>query len=287
MPELPEVESIRRGLVRARLHAPIVDVWRSDKPLRTGAHWRREQLEQLVGATPQRFRRRGKFLLWTMRDATDAELGAVVHLGMTGRLIVTTLDDVIEPHTHVRVAFADGRELRFVDPRRFGGMVARPLHELMTLPPLAELGPEPLSSRFDGAVLAARGGRSTRALHDVLLDQRVVAGVGNIYAQEALFLAGLHPLARASRLRASAWERLAIAVREVLEQGLRLGGTTLRDYRDADGRRGRNQDRLAVYGRSGQPCLRCGAILRGYVVSGRSGAYCPREQPAVRGRRIA
>lgn len=285
MPELPEVESIRRGLARARLTAPIVEVWRSDKALRTGAHWRREELELAIGATPRQLTRRGKFLVWSL-DGSRGPVGVLVHLGMTGRIGIAKRGDPLEPHTHVRVRFADDRELRFVDPRRFGGMVARPLHDLVASPPLSTLGPEPLARGFDGEVLQARAGRSARALHDVLLDQSVVAGVGNIYAQEALFLAGLPPLCAARRLLPSAWSRLADAVRVVLRQGVTHGGTTLRDYRDAEGRRGRNQTRLAVYGRTGEPCVRCGTTLRGYVSAGRSGAFCPTCQPSARRRRV-
>lgn len=286
MPELPEVESIRRGLQRARLAAPIVKVLRSDKALRTGVHWRSEQLELAVGATPDALSRRGKFLVWSLH-AARGPVGVLVHLGMTGRLCVVPRDAPVEPHTHVRLRFADDRELRFIDPRRFGGVLARPLADLLALPPLASLGPEPLARGFDGAVLEARAHKSARALHDVLLDQSVVAGVGNIYAQEALFLAGLSPLSPAHRLLPSAWARLAQAVRTVLRQGVTHNGTTLRDYRDADGRRGRNQDRLAVYGRAGEPCRRCASTLRGYTAAGRSGAYCPTCQPRDRRRRVA
>ena len=285
MPELPEVESIRRGLARARLAAPIVEVWRSDKALRTGAHWRREQLELAVGATPKSLGRRGKFLVWSLEGARGP-VGVLVHLGMTGRLCVTRRDEALEAHTHVRIRFADERELRFIDPRRFGGVVARPLADLLASPPLSTLGPEPLARGFDGTVLEARAKGSARALHDVLLDQSVIAGVGNIYAQEALFIAGLHPLHAARRLLPSAWSRLAEAVRTVLKQGVSHGGTTLRDYRDADGRRGRNQDRLAVYGRAGAPCLHCATTLQAYTSAARSGAYCPTCQPRGRRRRI-
>lgn len=286
MPELPEVESIRRGLARARLRAPIAGVWRSDKLLRTGAQWRREQLHLLVGARPDKLRRRGKFLIWELSSTEGEALGMLVHLGMTGRLSVVEHVAPKVAHTHVCVRFADDRELRFEDARRFGGVVVRPRQELWHTSPLADLGPEPLVRGFGGAHLAARAERSIRALHEVLLDQRVVAGVGNIYAQEALFVAGLNPLLQACRLEASAWKRLAEAIQVVLQQGLTHGGTTLRDYRDAEGRRGRNQERLAVYGRAERPCLRCGATLRGYVRGGRSGAYCPSCQPTSRHRRI-
>ena len=133
---------------------------------------------------------------------------------------------------------------------------------------------------------SAAAGTSRRALRDVLLDQRVVAGVGNICAVEALFVARLHPLLSADRLRRSAWDRLAAAVREVLEQGLRNGGTTLRDYVDADGNAGSNQGALWVYGRADQPCRACGATIRGFVHGGRGGAFCPVEQRRPRARRV-
>ena len=279
MPEMPEVETLRRSLVRARVRAPIRDVWRSDKALRTGETWRKESLRSLVGATPLRLTRRGKFLLWTLRSADDERLGWLVHLGMTGRFLVTRGDAPLEPHTHVVVHLdGDDRQLRFVDPRRFGGMRVAPLATLRADKPLCDLGPEPLARDFGGDMLAARAGRSKRALRDVLLDQRVVAGVGNIYMNEALFEARLHPLAKAHRLRAAAWQELAVAVQSVLQRGLDNRGTTLRDYRDAQGRRGDNQHALAVYGRAGEPCTACASPLRGVAVGGRTTTYCPQCQ---------
>jgi formamidopyrimidine-DNA glycosylase len=285
MPELPEVECVRRGLNRARITGPIVECWRSDKLLRTGATWRDEQLEGLPGAVPASWSRRGKFLVWRL-DRSTGPLALVVHLGMTGRLGIVDGNAAIEPHTHVRLTFPDGRELRFVDPRRFGGVRAGPWAEVWQQPPLVDLGPEPLAPKFDGARLAQRAAHSRRALCDVLLDQRVVAGVGNIYAQEALHLAGLHPLLRADRLQPAAWDRLAAAVVTVLRQGVRNGGTTFRDYRNASGRAGRNQASLRVYGRAGAPCRGCGETLRAYIHGGRSGAWCPACQRRPSSRRV-
>lgn len=276
MPELPEVECVRRGLARAKLHAPITRVWRSEQLLRTGKLWRQERLRAIAGGTGGRWVRRGKFLLWRLQTSRG-DTGLLVHLGMTGRLQVTTPSAPALAHTHVRISMADGRQLRFVDPRRFGGLRAGAWAQLHDAPPLSELGPEPLSRQFDGAVLRQRAGRSKRALCSALLDQKVVAGLGNIYVQEALYVAGLRPLQRATGLRVADWDRLADAIVEVLTQGIRNGGTTLRDYRDADGRSGRNQARLRVYGRAGQACA-CGAVLRGYEVGGRRGAWCPAEQ---------
>jgi formamidopyrimidine-DNA glycosylase len=286
MPELPEVECVRRGLQRARLRAPLREIWRSELPLRIGANWRIENLGALEGGTPGGVERRGKYLLWGF-TVRRREYGLLVHLGMTGRLRVTPRDAEPLPHTHLVLRFADDREVHFVDPRRFGGVRAAARATLIAEPPLCELGPEPLGPAFDGETLATAAGRSKRTVRDVLLDQRVVAGVGNIYVSEALFLAGVHPLVAAARLRQSAWERVADGVRSVLARAIDNGGTTLRDYRGTGDRPGRNQDALFVYGRAGEPCLRCGTTLVGFVHGGRSGAYCPRCQARPRSRRIA
>jgi formamidopyrimidine-DNA glycosylase len=279
MPELPEVESVRRGLVRARLCAPVVKIWRSRKPLRIGAVWRRENLRILAGSRPTRLQRRGKYIVWEFESPDAQSLGLVVHLGMTGRLVLEPGEAPKVDHTHFVLRFADDREVRFVDPRRFGGLRAGPLEELRNGEPLCDLGPEPLSRGFDAEVLRERAGTSRRVIRDVLLDQRVVAGVGNIYALEALFEAGVHPLQGADALTPEAWARIVEAVKGVLRQGIRNGGTTLRDYRNATGGRGRNQTTLAVYGRGGQPCSRCGTIIEAFVHGNRGGAACPRDQP--------
>ncbi len=287
MPELPEVESVRRSLTRARLSATVQSVWRSKQPLRVGHAWQDERLALLRGATPQRWERRGKHLLWRLVSSGGESLGLLVHLGMTGRLDVVRTGAARPPHTHVELRLEDDRVVRFVDPRRFGGVRARPWDMLLAESPLCELGPEPLSPGFDGERLRATAGASRRPLRDVLLDQRVVAGVGNIYAIEALFRARLHPLLPASRLAPSAWDRLALAIREVLEQGLRNGGTTLRDYRDADGNAGENQNALWVYGRAGAACRVCGEAIEPFVLGGRGGAFCPNDQRRPRTRRVS
>ncbi|MEM7155720.1 MAG: bifunctional DNA-formamidopyrimidine glycosylase/DNA-(apurinic or apyrimidinic site) lyase [Myxococcota bacterium] len=286
MPELPEVESVRRSLVRAKLRAPIVGLWRSELDLRTGTLWRDERLAQLRGCTPKRWLRRGKHLLWRLDGPDDGDRGLLIHLGMTGRVEIAHPGDARADHTHVEFRLGDDRLLRFVDARRFGGVRARPWADLLAEPPLCDLGPEPMAREFDGAHLQAAAGTSQRALRDILLDQSVVAGVGNIYAVEALFVARLHPLLPARRLGPTAWERLADAVREVIDQGLRNGGTTFRDYRDADGKSGRNQGALWVYGRAGQPCRECGTELRGFTHGGRSGVLCPEDQRRPRARTI-
>lgn len=285
MPELPEVECVRRGLERADLSSKVIrSIWRSDLDLRTGAFWRDERLHLLERARTGSFERRGKFLLWRLTGRDGEDLAAVIHLGMTGR--VTVCAPRAEPiaHTHLIVSLTGGPELHYADARRFGGIHVDTLERLEEVGPLASLGPEPLERGFTAEVLEERGGRSKRAIREVLLDQRVVAGLGNIYVSEALFRAGLPPLARACELRSTAWHRLAQAIRDVLRQGVRNGGTTLRDYRGTSGERGRNQDALKVYGRGGQACPSCCATLRAYEHAGRSGVLCPRCQPARRRR---
>ena len=287
MPELPEVESVRRGITAARLREPVVSVWRSSYSLRTGQHWQRknEQLDQLEGALPGKLARRGKYILWEM-NKQEQGLVLLIHLGMSGRCGVARPAQARVAHTHLVLGFGDGRELRFVDPRRFGGLRAGATDAIYTSPPISELGPEPLSPSFGGPSLEAALGRSRRALRDALLDQKALAGVGNIYALEACFDAGLHPLLPAARLAPSAWARLADALQNVLRQGIKNGGTTLKDFRNVTGKVGRNQDDLRVYGRAGQPCPRCSTPLSPFVHQGRSGVFCKRCQARPRTRRV-
>ena len=284
MPELPEVESVRRGLTSAQLTAPVSSLWRSEFKLRIGKHWAVENLECLRGARPGEVGRRGKYIVWSFQGREDETLGLVIHLGMSGRCGVTTQAQPRVLHTHLALGFADGRELRLVDPRRFGGLRAGPLTEILGSSPIGDLGPEPLEPGFTGELLEARLGRSARPIRDALLDQEAVAGLGNIYAVEALFLAGIHPLVAARRLHRSAWDRLAAAVITVLRSGIENGGTTLKDFRNVVGEVGRNQDDLKVYGRAGLPCPRCGSPLVGFVSGGRSGVLCPQDQPRPRTR---
>ncbi len=291
MPELPEVESVRRGLAAARVRAPVRTLWRSEHRLRIGKHWREENLEVLVGARPGPVRRRGKHIIWeffSRSSASNAEkqkpaLGLLIHLGMSGRCGIARSAEPRARHTHMMLRFEDDRELRFVDPRRFGGLRAGTLAKLRAAPPLSTLGIEPLDPAFCGAELQTRLGASKRAIRDALLDQHAVAGIGNIYAVEALFIAKIHPLTRATRIRPTAWERLAKALVQVLEQGIANGGTTLKDFRNVVGEVGRNQDDLSVYGRAGQPCPSCGRPLEGFTHGGRSGVLCPVDQARPRG----
>lgn len=286
MPELPEVESVRRGLMAARLHAPVAEIWRSAFKLRVGKSWAVENLGCLISNVPGDIRRRGKYIVWEFAGPAGEANGLVIHLGMSGRCGVAMTTEPRVVHTHFALQMADGREVRLVDPRRFGGLRAGPLAELLATEPIGMLGPEPLEPGFSGAVLAERLGASRRPIRDALLDQEAVAGLGNIYAVEALFAAGIFPLVPARRLHASAWERLAGTIVAVLQRGIDNGGTTLKDFRNVSGEVGRNQDDLRVYGRAGEACPRCGEPLEGFVSGGRSGVLCPFDQPRPRTRSV-
>jgi formamidopyrimidine-DNA glycosylase len=270
MPELPEVETLRRSLARRVVGARVIGVWTSGLPLRLqrpvpARALRRASLDRRIVA----IRRVAKYLLVD----TDAGDVIVIHLGMTGRVLAAAAATPRPPHTHVVWTLDDGRELRFVDPRRFGWITAARPGKEAELPELRVLGAEPLSLTVER--LAALLARTRRAMKAFLMDQGNIAGLGNIYVSEALFLAGIHPAARADRLSAGAVARLRDAIVQVLRGAIANRGTTLRDYVDGAGRRGRNQFRLHVYGREELPCPRCGTPIRRVVDSGRSTFFCP------------
>ena len=278
MPELPEVESVRRQLVPLVTGRTIVGTERDPYPAR-----RIGEVDRAVGGTILEVRRRGKFLLLPLTGAGPAHPSElVIHLGMSGILRVLDADDaegLVAPSTHVRVRLLldDGRALVLRDARRFGRVtVVDPGDHAGAAPALATLGPEPLSEHFtvDGLV---RGLAASRAsVKSRLLDQRLVAGVGNIYADESLWRAGIHPDARrVGRVRA---QRLHTAVRDVLAAAVEREGTSFRDYQLVNGQSGRYLTELDVYGRAGLPCRRCGTTLRGTVVAQRGTTFCPRCQ---------
>ncbi|MGB1274669.1 MAG: bifunctional DNA-formamidopyrimidine glycosylase/DNA-(apurinic or apyrimidinic site) lyase [Nannocystaceae bacterium] len=287
MPELPEVETVRRGLAAAAIQTPVIGIWRSKLKLRTGAHWQREGLKRLVGSTPQEVSRRGKYLIWEFAKPGSKPLGFLIHLGMTGRCGVVGADAPRAKHTHVVVSFSSGQQLRFVDPRRFGGVRVDTLAKILSAAPVGLLGPEPLDAGFSGEVLRERLGTSKRVIRDALLDQRAVAGIGNIYAIEALYRARIYPLVAARRLRPQAWARLAQSLANVLRIGVENGGTTLKDFRNVSGEVGRNQDDLRIYGRTGDPCPGCGTAIESAVHGGRTLMWCPFEQARPRSRWVS
>jgi formamidopyrimidine-DNA glycosylase len=273
VPELPEVETVRRSLAPYVEGREVVGVEGRSARLRAGLvpeQWR----AAVVGETLVRLDRRGKYLLVDFTRATG-----VIHLGMSGRLALTRPAVPCVAHTHLRVRLAGDLELRFIDPRRFGMAVVGDGAAVRLLPPLAALGVDALDGDILGPLVAAAA-RSAAPIRSLLLDQTVLAGLGNIYANEALARAGIHPLRRASSLARRRVARLAEAVKTVLAEALAAGGTTLDDggFADAAGNAGSFAVRLAVYGREGRPCGRCGATIRRQVAGGRSVFLCPRCQ---------
>lgn len=281
MPELPEVESVRRQLAPELEGRVVVGVWRDPHP-RT----RLSDIDLAVGLRIEAVSRRGKFLVCALSPTADGDdLELVLHLGMTGsfRLVPTVAEgeDADGGVGHVRVRFAldDGRTLLFRDPRRFGRASVVPAGDYVDrIPTLATLGPEPLSDDFDVASFAKALAATSAPVKALLLGQRLVAGVGNIYADEALWRARIHPGSRrVGRTRAAA---LHTAIRDVLAEAIDREGTTFRDYRTLDGDGGRFATELAAYGRGEQPCGRCGTPMRRTVIAQRGTTYCPACQRA-------
>jgi formamidopyrimidine-DNA glycosylase len=258
MPELPEVESVRRQLEPELRGRRVVKVW-------ADVQRRFHHPELLEGRTVLEVGRRGKFLICPL----DGGLELVMHLGMTGVLHFGPAD----AYTRARLGLDDGRELVFRDVRRFGCLAVVTAGVYDALPTLARLGPEPLSDAFDPERFARDLAATRSPVKPYLLTQRAVAGVGNIYADEALWQARIHPASRrVGRRRALA---LHGAIRQVLEQALVREGTTFRDYRMVNGESGRNATFLIAYGQAGRPCPRCGAPLRKMALGGRGTTFCP------------
>ncbi len=272
MPELPEVETVRRGL-EPRLVGRRLD----------GAVFRREDLRwpmpcdairSLAGRDVEDVSRRSKYVL--VRFSGPERPHLLIHLGMSGRLFLD--EDVREepswrPHEHWRMTFGD-RLLRYVDPRRFGALDLCDEQDLGDHPLLTHLGPEPFGDGFSADYLYARSRGRTVATKVFLMDAKIVVGVGNIYASEACFHAGVRPTRAAGRLRRSDCERLVAAVQGVLEAAIQAGGTTLRDYVGVSEDTGYFQRELRVYGRDGEPCLDCGAPIQTMVLGQRSTFFC-------------
>jgi formamidopyrimidine-DNA glycosylase len=277
VPELPEVETVRRTLAPA-VGAGVAEVWTSGLPLRRNRPVDRRALARATsGGVIEGIRRLGKYLLVDFRDRQHTLL---VHLGMSGRLLLAAAGEPRPRHTHVAwqlVGAGAGRELRFVDPRRFGvvDLVARG-HE-RDHPALALLGVDPLAEPLDGATLHRMTRASRQPLKTFLLDQRRVAGLGNIYACEALWEGRVRPGLRAHRLSAARADELARAITAVLEHALSRGGTSLRDFVNAVGSPGDYRGYLRVYDRAGKPCPRpaCPAQIRRVVTQGRATFFCP------------
>ncbi len=282
MPELPEVETVRRGLANVMEGRPLarVHVMRPDLrfPFPVG------MAESLQGRVVTRLDRRAKFLLVHCDDGTVL----IIHLGMSGRMLIEPAEEraaagpdlVIGKHEHVIFEVGNGALVRFIDPRRFGMMDLAHEKTLHSHKMLVNLGPEPTGDDFTGPVLAARLKGKRTPIKSALLDQRVVAGLGNIYVCEALFMAGLSPRRLASTIQGRRADRLAQAIRQVLAAAIAAGGSTIRDHVAPSGEIGYFQHSFKVYGREGEKCPDCdcdGAIRR-LVQSGRSSFYCAARQ---------
>jgi formamidopyrimidine-DNA glycosylase len=268
MPELPEVETVVTTLRPKVVGRPIVAVVSARRDILSPADV--DLSARLRGRTVRSVDRRGKRIVFTLDDDNRF----YIHLGMTGQVTVVAPGTALPTHTHLELDLG-GEQLRFRDPRRFGGF-----WWLGTEPADEGMGPEPLDLR--PAELLQRLARTTRAVKNALLDQRVVAGLGNIYVDESLHAAGIHPLAPADRLTAEEAGRLSRAIKATLRRAIRHRGSTLRDYRDADGAAGGFQRLHRVYGRAGDPCARCHAPIERFVLGGRSTHFCPCCQPTIK-----
>jgi formamidopyrimidine-DNA glycosylase len=289
MPELPEVETVRRGVASGLIGRAVVRIElrrrdvlvmpgdpaggfsRQRRPLRGAAPAPVRGVDLLEGCAVERVERRGKQIAVVGREAGGEERALIVQLGMTGHLGWCRGEEE-EAHTHALWTLDDGRRLAFTDPRRFGG-----LRSLVGAGALedhwAALGPDALTITGDDLAAALR--RTKRDVKSVLLDQRALAGVGNIYADEALFASGIDPRARADRLTLQRVERLAASIRDVLAAAVEAGGSTIRDYRSPSGESGGYQGTHRVYGRGGESCLTCGTKLVNLRLAQRATVRCP------------
>ena len=275
MPELPEVETIARGLASRVTGDFIESVWLGSKPepLKSPAA---EIAATLQSRRIADVRRMGKHIVFELVDARGSRSGKragakaqwIVHLGMTGSMLVCRPEAEIEKHTHAVVKLASGCELRFVDPRRFGRLsVAREFEAG---------GCEPLDITLDRFITLFHGRKTP--IKSALLNQKLLRGVGNIYADESLFRAGIRPRRRAASLTRENLRRLYKSLREVLKEAIALGGSSVSDYVDSDGQEGSFQLEHRVYGREGERCLACKKVIKRVVIAGRSSHYCPKCQ---------
>jgi formamidopyrimidine-DNA glycosylase len=284
VPELPEVETIRRQLASRVAGRTIVEAEALD-PLWSAPRAPEEVEIDLRGERISSLGRRGKYLVMEFDD----ERFLVMHLRMTGNFLwVPAEDDVPDrPHLRVRLVLDDGNRLLFVDQRRFGTGVVVDGRDELDRYLAARVGPEPLEPGFTPEVLASAARGRKAPVKAFLLDQRRIAGVGNIYADEALFRARIHPLRPAGNLRRGEVDRLHAGIIEALEAGIARQGASIDNYRDANGARGSMQDEFLIHLREGEPCVRCGRPVEKMVAAGRGTYICRRCQPAPRARRVA
>ncbi len=265
MPELPEVETTRRGIAPYCEGQVIAGVRVRNGNLRWPVP--ADLGQRLKGQTIRSVSRRAKYLLLNLDTGT-----VIVHLGMSGSLRVITDNSLPLRHDHVELALASGIRLRFNDPRRFGCWLWSDTAN--THPLIANLGPEPLAPEFNAALLYHRSRNRQVPVKSFIMDNHVVVGVGNIYANEALFKSGIHPKRKASRISLDRYHKLADAISETLSAAILMGGTTLRDFVNSDGKPGYFAQSLLAYGRGGEPCKECGASMKEIRMNNRSTVYC-------------
>lgn len=268
MPELPEVETTKNGLaphiVGKRITAVNIYQLQLRWPIAV-------EVKDLVGIKSGEIERRAKYMLWHFPQGS-----LVMHLGMSGTMRVVSSQTSLKKHDHFEVVFEDGSALRFNDPRRFGAILWQPAGE--TLSVLSQLGPEPLSDDFDGKYLHESLSKRKGAIKNAIMDNKVVVGVGNIYASESLFMSGIHPKRAANKVSLARCRLLAGFIKAVLEKAIGEGGTTLKDFTQTDGSPGYFAQQLNVYGRADLPCNQCGSLIKKQVIGQRSSFYCPKCQ---------
>lgn len=270
MPELPEVETVVRALRRPLLGRIITEV-RNYWPRHIATPSVAELQQRIHGRRITAVNRRGKYLLFPLDDGQTL----IIHLKMSGHLAVVSSETPPDKHTHTIFALDNGHELRFRDTRKFGKVyLVEDAAEIV-----GKLGPEPLEDSFTVALLQERINGRKRSLKPLLLDQTILAGVGNIYADEALFYAGLHPQRHANTLTETEVAALHAAIQQVLQMGIEREGASISSYIKPDGEKGEMQDAVAVFRRTGQPCYRCGTFIERIVLGGRSTHFCPVCQP--------
>ncbi len=267
MPELPEVETTRRGLEPHLAGQTILRLTIHDHRLRWPVDARLP--ETLAGQRVEAVERRAKYLLLRLTHGT-----VLWHLGMSGSLRIVPSDLPVDAHDHIDLALVSGHTVRFNDPRRFGSVIYVS-GDPQRHPLLAKLAPEPFDTAFDAQYLWRISRRRRLSVKQLIMNGRLVTGVGNIYASEALFHAGIRPRRQSRNLKLDEVARLVKAIQKVLRQAIRVGGTTLRDYVNPDGNPGYFRQKLFVYEREGEPCRKCGTAIRGLTQGQRSTYYCP------------
>ncbi|MFO7761719.1 MAG: bifunctional DNA-formamidopyrimidine glycosylase/DNA-(apurinic or apyrimidinic site) lyase [Thermodesulfobacteriota bacterium] len=281
MPELPEVEVIRRGLLPHLKGVKVIATRTGPKDLRLPIP--REKLDRwITSAAITDLYRRGKYLLLM----TDKKAAMIIHLGMTGNLVIFPAEAPPALHDHICFCLENGLELRYNDVRRFGCLQLLDPEELSKKNNFASLGPEPLATAnpgwlepaqpvFSGGYLKQKAGKRVQPIKNFLMDNRVVAGIGNIYANEILFLAGILPSTPIGSVSSGQWQKITAAAREILQKAIEMGGSTIRNYANSSGNQGYFQSNLMVYGREGKSCKICGTPIKKEIIAGRGTYLCP------------